>query len=70
MPGQDQTGPLGQGPMTGRAMGRCNTNATPGFGGGRGLGRGRGARCGMGRGYGQQSMLADLERRLAALESR
>lgn len=37
MPGFDQTGPVGQGPMTGRRMGRCanygaslkNQNATP-----------------------------------------
>ena len=32
MPGQDGTGPQGQGPMTGRGLGPC----------GRGLGRGRG----------------------------
>lgn len=26
MPGLNQTGPLGQGPMTGRRMGRCNAS--------------------------------------------
>lgn len=30
MPGFNQTGPMGQGPMTGRRMGRCaNKNALP-----------------------------------------
>jgi len=28
MPGLNQTGPVGQGPMTGRGMGRCNTSHT------------------------------------------
>jgi len=42
MPGQDRTGPLGQGPMTGRGLGPC----------GRGLARGRGFGRGMGRGLG------------------
>ncbi|MFO8235777.1 MAG: DUF5320 domain-containing protein [Bacteroidales bacterium] len=27
MPGFDRTGPEGQGPMTGRKLGRCNPNA-------------------------------------------
>lgn len=36
MPGGDGTGPLGQGPMTGRAMGWCGHR-----GGGRGMGRGQ-----------------------------
>jgi len=49
MPGRDQTGPSGAGPMTGRATGLCNTNA-PDEMGGHGRGMGRGARCGMGRG--------------------
>lgn len=26
MPGFNQTGPVGQGPMTGRRMGRCNSS--------------------------------------------
>ncbi|MCE5300799.1 MAG: DUF5320 domain-containing protein [Spirochaetia bacterium] len=44
MPGIDSTGPAGEGPMTGRGMGRCSGNANPGFlscRGGRGVGRGR-----------------------------
>lgn len=40
MPGFDQTGPRGQGPMTGRGLGPC------------GGGMRRGCGCGFGRGYG------------------
>ena len=47
MPGQDRTGPNGQGPMTGRGLGYCSSYNAPGFANagfsrGRGLGRGRG----------------------------
>lgn len=51
MPQGDRTGPNGQGPMTGRAMGYCAGYNSPGFtkgiprggaGFGRGMGRGRG----------------------------
>jgi len=38
MPGQDRTGPLGQGPLTGRGLGPCGR----GMGRGLGMGRGRG----------------------------
>jgi len=53
MPGGDRTGPLGMGPLTGRAAGFCAGYPVPGyvnpvsgrgFGGGRGGGRGRGRR--------------------------
>jgi len=58
MPRGDGTGPLGMGPITGRAAGRCAgyspgyTNQLPG-GQGFGMGRGRGGRhgCGMGMGW-------------------
>jgi len=59
MPGGDRTGPYGQGPMTGRALGYCSGYSGPGYsnpaygpGYGRGLGRGfgRGFR-GRGRGF-------------------
>jgi len=58
MPGGDGTGPLGMGPMTGRAAGFCAgyrmpgyTNPIPGQGFGMGFGSGRGFRgCGGGRG--------------------
>lgn len=54
MPGGDRTGPLGEGPMTGRGLGICgasqaSTSAQPGPGAGRGFGRGRGL-AGGGRG--------------------
>ena len=46
MPGGDRTGPMGMGPMTGRAAGYCAGYATPGYvnpgGGGGFFGRGRG----------------------------
>jgi len=45
MPQGDGTGPLGQGPKTGRAMGYCAGYSVPGCmnpGFGRGMGRGRG----------------------------
>jgi hypothetical protein len=57
MPRGDRTGPLGQGPMTGRAMGYCTGNNMPGFMnrwggfGGRGMGGGRGGGRGFGRGW-------------------
>ena len=57
MPGFDRSGPMGAGPMTGRAMGRCNPNQSAGaamfYGGyGRGMAfrRGRGGGFGPGRG--------------------
>jgi len=55
MPGGDRTGPMGMGPMTGRAAGYCAGYGVPGFmnpmggrgfGGGRGRGGGRGWRHG------------------------
>jgi len=48
MPGGDRTGPLGQGPMSGRAAGYCTGSPVPGYmsagpgRGSRGWGRGRG----------------------------
>ncbi|HOO21492.1 MAG TPA: DUF5320 domain-containing protein [Kiritimatiellia bacterium] len=57
MPRGDRTGPMGAGPMTGRAAGFCAGYAAPGFAGGgfgrgRGMGGGRGGGRGFGRGYG------------------
>jgi len=57
MPGGDRTGPLGQGPMTGRGAGFCAGSQAPGFaiprgiGYGRGIGLGRSVGRGFGRGY-------------------
>ena len=60
MPGFDRTGPMGAGPMTGGARGRCNpatAGSIPpypgGYGYGRGLGLRRGFRGGFGRGMGR-----------------
>lgn len=45
MPRGDGTGPMGMGPMTGRAMGYCAGYAAPGYAtAGFGMGRGRGFR--------------------------
>ncbi len=57
MPYGDKTGPLGQGPRTGRGLGFCNGYDSPGYtkgipaGRGYGFGYGRGAGWG-GRGFG------------------
>ena len=44
MPGMDGTGPLGQGPLTGRGLGPCGAGFRRGFGRGMGRGLGRGFR--------------------------
>jgi len=56
MPGGDRTGPMGMGPMTGRAAGYCAGYDAPGYvdpmpWGGFGRGWGRGFGRGFGRGY-------------------
>lgn len=53
MPRRDATGPLGQGAMTGRALGNCNPQNAQvvGFGAGRGRGFARGLGRGAGRGF-------------------
>ncbi|MDA3879638.1 MAG: DUF5320 domain-containing protein [Prolixibacteraceae bacterium] len=52
----DKTGPMGQGPMTGRSLGYCagydSPGFTRGFGGGRGQGHGSGGGMRRGRGMG------------------
>jgi len=64
MPQGDRTGPIGQGPRTGRSLGFCSGYDTPGyakgFGGGmgRGFGFGRGRGSGMGYGMGHNFGLA------------
>ena len=58
MPRGDKTGPLGAGPMTGRAAGYCAGYPVPGYmnpTGGYGRGRGRGRGRGWGRGFGRGS---------------
>ncbi|MCD6435848.1 MAG: DUF5320 domain-containing protein [Clostridiales bacterium] len=78
MPAGNKTGPLGQGPMTGRGMGTCNTNNTSAnnsfFGFGRGFGRsgGFGFRRGFGQGYvvdqTNDNEVQSLKDRIAKLE--
>jgi len=54
MPRGDGTGPMGMGPMTGRAAGYCAGFASPGFMNfSRRLGLGRGGIRGRGRGKGR-----------------
>jgi len=48
MPGQDGTGPTGQGALTGRGLGPCGAGLARGRGFGRGFGRG------LGRGFGRR----------------
>jgi len=53
MPGRDKTGPMGQGPMTGRRMGTCSGENAAAYPQERGWGFGRGRRFrGRGRGFG------------------
>ena len=52
MPGGDRTGPMGAGPMTGRAAGYCAGYSMPGYAG-PGYGRGLGLGLGWGRGWGR-----------------
>lgn len=78
MPGYDGTGPMGQGPMTGRGLGRCGAGnagqARPlrlGCGWG-GRGRGRGFFGFFGRRFtdevSTEQQCAELENRLADLQ--
>ena len=60
MPGGDGSGPMGMGPMTGRAAGFCAGYGVPGYmnaygrgGMGRGMGMGRGRGWGRGMGWGR-----------------
>ena len=50
MPGFDRTGPMGEGPRTGRGLGRCNNTNTPESSD---VGRGRPVRMGYGRAPGR-----------------
>ena len=57
MPSGDRTGPMGQGPMTGRAFGFCGGYENPGYDkryGGHGRGFGFGRRMGRHRGFGRR----------------
>jgi hypothetical protein len=71
MPQGDGTGPMGQGPMTGRGMGYCAGFNMPGFAN---AGFGRGLRRGFGRGFGFRrfpqsvELTAEQERKILEAE--
>ncbi|MDD4257744.1 MAG: DUF5320 domain-containing protein [Bacteroidales bacterium] len=66
MPAGDRTGPMGQGPMTGRKMGFCQGNDNSGRMNNRsGFGRG----MGLGRGFGAE-WCSNIEKRLQELENK
>lgn len=61
MPRGDRTGPRGQGPKTGKGLGKCNPKGGPitpqgqkGTGSGRGAGQGAGRGAGQGRRQGSR----------------
>lgn len=58
MPGRDGTGPMGQGPATGRGLGFCTGASNAAYGCGLGLGCGRRAGFGRLRGTGFGRMAA------------
>ena len=60
MPRRDGTGPMGQGSMTGRGMGRCPSGLGRGIGLTVGLGLGLGLRRGFRRFFGNQSPADDV----------
>jgi len=65
MPGQDRTGPLGQGPLTGRGLGPCGAGLRQGFRRGFGMGLGRG----FSRGFGMQPIEFTKEQEKKVLEA-
>ena len=68
MPARDNTGPTGQGPMTGRGAGVCpGNNTTTQMGVGRGGGRGRG--MGRGQGFGFRTAAPTREQQIDALKA-
>ena len=69
MPGMDQTGPMGQGPMTGRGLGPCGRGAGPGFR--RGFGRGvrRGFGVGSGAYYEPEPLSKEQQKRILEEEA-
>lgn len=60
MPRRDGTGPMGQGQMAGRRLGRCNSGLGRGLGLAVGLGLGLGLRRGFRRFFKNQTAVDDL----------
>ena len=70
MPALDQTGPQGQGPMTGRGLGPCagGTGMRMGFGRRRGFGRGLGRYFGWNDPQTKQEKIEDAKEYIKALQ--
>lgn len=66
MPNRDKTGPMGQGPVTGRGFGPCGK----GLGSGRGFGCGRGFGRGLGRYFGWNQPQTEAEQKQALVDYR
>jgi hypothetical protein len=64
MPNRDKTGPLGQGPATGRGFGPCGKGLGRSFGCGRGFGRG------LGRYFGWNQPQTEAEQKQALVDYR
>ncbi|MFH1967645.1 MAG: DUF5320 domain-containing protein [Patescibacteria group bacterium] len=64
----DQTGPQGQGPMTGRGLGPCGRGQKMGFGRCRGYGRGLGRYFGWNAPQTKEEKLEDIEAYKKALQ--
>lgn len=64
MPNRDKTGPMGQGPLTGRGFGPCGGGIRRGFGCGRGFGRG------LGRFFGWNQPQTEEEKKQALVDYR
>jgi hypothetical protein len=70
MPAKDGTGPLGQGPLTGRGLGPCGAGLRQGFGRGlgRGIGRGRGLALGCCPVVNQVALTSEEEKKILEAE--
>ncbi len=68
MPQRDGTGPLGQGPLTGRGLGPCGTGSGLRRGLGRGIGRGRGLVLGCCPVANQVNLTAEEEKKILEAE--
>ncbi len=70
MPKGDRTGPMGQGPVTGRGLGYCRGSELPGFGRGhsRGMGYGRGYGFGLWPSYSKDDEIQTLKDQAESLK--
>ena len=68
MPNRDKTGPMGQGPLTGRGLGPCGQGTGRNFG--RGFGCGRGFGRGLGRYFGWNQPQTEEEQKQSLVDYR